>query len=125
MGYNIFTDFEEQLSIAEYLEYQVPTNSEEPGTYSEGYIEFRYTEFVNEKGYVYPITGLKTRQKTLTIETTSDLPFKPEDRVRFNQDPKQVYKIESIAYQSEERKKRTNYLFKNSDSRKRKIITLV
>jgi hypothetical protein len=125
MAYNIFTGFEEQLSIAEYLEYLVPTSSEEPGTYADGYIEFRYSEFVNEKGYFYPITGLKTRQKTLTIETTSDLPFKPEDKVRFNGDPKQIYKIESIVYQSEERKKRTNYLFKNSDSRKRKVITLV
>jgi hypothetical protein len=125
MAYSIFNSYEDQLSVAEYLEYFVPVSDGDTSSYADGYIEFRYSEFVNEKGYFYPITGLKTRQKTLTIETTSDLPFKPEDRVRFNGDPKQVYKIESVAYQTEDIKKRTSFLFKNSESRKRKIIVLV
>jgi len=125
MAYSIFNSYEDQLSVAEYLEYFIPVSDGETSSYADGYIEFRYSEFVNEKGYFYPITGLKTRQKTLTIETTSDLPFKPEDRVRFNGDPKQVYKIESVAYQTEDIKRRTSFLFKNSESRKRKIIVLV
>jgi hypothetical protein len=126
MSYSIFIDRPDYLSVAEYLEYLLPTTSEDTGTYADGYIEFNYGDTVDERGVEYPITGLKTRQRKVVIETTADLPFKVDDKVRFNQNPGQVYKIETITYENTEAKRRVGYLFNGArEFNKKKIITLV
>jgi hypothetical protein len=126
--HSIFTRLPNEPETAEYLEYLPPeTLDDAEDAYSAGYTEFRFSQFTDDKGFTFPLPGLKTTQRTsFIISTSSDLPFKPGDIIRFNGNDRQKYKISSISFDRQNERYRAAFLFQpQRDAYAVKIITLV
>lgn len=70
---------------AEWYEYIPPVTTEDEPAYESFSETFYYTRHIDNKGIRYPIPGMRATNTGLeiTISTTSDLPFKELDKVKF------------------------------------------
>jgi len=68
----------------QWYQYTPAATLEDEGTLTDIPEDFRYKQFVDDQGIRYPIPGMRTSQGlSITIETTSDLPFKEMDKIKF------------------------------------------
>lgn len=115
-----------QPETAEYIEKLIPRKLEDSIQYA-GSINFRFALYTNEKGYTYPIPGVKTDQSTqYKIKSNSQLPFKAGDIIRFGVDDRRRYTIQSIGILPDEDKNyRRTFLYpEDEENVTMKIITL-
>jgi hypothetical protein len=104
----MFRDFDFITSInfpekAEYIEKMIPQNVENPITFA-GSIEFNFRMQKDERGFDFPIPGIRTdRRIAYRIETKSELPFKAGDKIRFDLDDKRKFVITNIEYKIDKR----------------------
>jgi len=115
-----------QPETAEYIERMIPRLLEDSIQFA-GSINFQFAQHTNEKGYTFPIPGLKTDQVTqYKIQSNADLPFKAGDIIRFSRDDRRRYTILSIATSTiEDRNYRRTFLYPNDEEKvTMKIITL-
>ena len=115
-----------QPETAEYIERLIPRKLEEQIQYS-GSINFNFAQHTNEKGYSYPIPGVKTDKFTqYKIQSSAQLPFKAGDIIRFGTDDRKRYTITSIATSTDSDKNyRRTFLYPNDEENvTMKIITL-
>ena len=86
-----------QPETAEYIEKLIPAHLEDPVQFA-GSINFQFAQHTNDKGFTFPIPGLKTDQVTeYKLQSNAALPFKAGDIIRFDRDDKRRYTIRSIS----------------------------
>jgi len=115
-----------QPETAEYIERMIPRLLEDSIQFS-GSINFQFAQHTNERGYTFPIPGLKTDQTTqYKIQSNADLPFKAGDIIRFNRDDRRRYTILSIGISTlEDKNYRRTFLYPDDEEKvTMKIITL-
>ena len=114
-----------QPETAEYIERMIPRTLEESIQFA-GSINFNFAQHTNEKGYSFPIPGVKTDKFTqYKIQSNAQLPFKAGDIVRFNRDDKRRYTILSISTSTDDKNYRRTFLYPNDEENvTMKIITL-
>lgn len=115
-----------QPETAEYIQKMIPRNLDSAISYA-GSVEFSFRLHTNEKGYQFPVPGIKTAQIiSYKIESNSDLPFKPGDILRFDRDDRRRYTIDSIGESaSQDKNYRRAYLYPNDEEEvKFKVISL-
>ena len=114
-----------QPETAEYIERMIPKHLEDSIQYA-GSINFQFAQYVNEKGYTFPIPGVKTDQLIqYKIKSNSSLPLKAGDIIRFNMDDKKRYTIKTIGTTVETKNYRRTFLYPSDDDKvTMKIITL-
>lgn len=115
-----------QPETAEYIERMIPKHLEDSIQYA-GSINFQFAQHTNEKGYTFPIPGVKTDQLTqYKIQSNAALPFKAGDIVRFGRDDRKRYTVLSIAIITESNKNyRRTFLYPEDDEKvTMKLITL-
>jgi hypothetical protein len=82
----------------EYIEKLIPNTIDEVISYA-GSIEFRFRSYTDQRGFTYPIPGLRTNKRVqYKIEAKDDLPFKAGDIIRFGLNDQRRYIITSIEY---------------------------
>lgn len=115
-----------QPESAEYIERLIPRFLEDSIQYA-GSINFQFAQHTNEKGYTFPIPGVKTDQLTqYKIRSNASLPFKAGDIIRFGTDDKKRYTVLSIGIITESNKNyRRTFLYpQDEDKVTMKLITL-
>lgn len=115
-----------QPETAEYIQKIIPSTLDQSITYA-GSIEFNFAQHTNEKGYVFPIPGVKTNQQlTYKIQSNAPLPFSAGDIIRFDRDDKRRYTIDTVSTSAlEDNNYRRTFLYPtDEDDVKFKIITL-
>lgn len=115
-----------QPETAEYIEKMIPRTLDESIQYA-GSIEFNFAQYVNERGFRYPVPGVKTRQIIqYQIRTNASLPFKAGDIIRFDRDDRRRYTITSVATStSEDKNYRRSFLYPTDEEQVTwKAITL-
>lgn len=116
-----------QPETAEYIEKLIPDYLEDSVTWA-GSIEFRFKQHTNEKGYKFPIPGIKTSQNLMfKIQSNTSLPVKAGDIIRFGRSDFRRWTIDNIAFTSDEDENyRRTYLYPNdTEETQFKVITLV
>lgn len=114
----------------EYIEKLIPEKIDDQITYA-GSIEFKFRTHTDQRGFSYPIPGLRTNKRTqYRIETKGELPYKSGDIIRFGLSDLRRYTIISIDYVIDGRNEE-EYITKTSawpglveDKAKIKLITL-
>lgn len=115
-----------QPEMAEYIEKLIPRLLTEQIEYA-GSINFQFAQHTNEKGYTFPIPGVKVDKFTqYKIQSNAPLPFKAGDIIRFDRDDKRNYTIASISVSTESDKNyRRTFLYPSDEDKvTMKIITL-
>ncbi len=115
-----------QPESAEYIERLIPRKLEDPIQFA-GSINFQFSQHTNEKGYSYPIPGVKTdKQIQYKIQSNAPLPFKAGDIIRFGGDDKRRYTISTVATstQNDKNYRRTFLYPSDEDKVTMKILTL-
>jgi len=125
-----FISSSEFPETAEYIEKLIPDTIDGMITFS-GSIEFKFRVHTDQRGYTYPIPGMRTNKRLqYLIETKGELPFKSGDIVRFGLADTRRYTITSIDYIVDSRNEE-EYVLKSlawpgmaEDKVKIKLITL-
>lgn len=115
-----------QPETGEYIEKLIPRKLEDQIKYS-GSISFNFSQHTNEKGYVFPIPGVKTNQLiAYKIQSNASLPIKAGDIIRFDRDDRKRYTVTSVANKTEADKNyRRTFLYPDDEERiTMKIISL-
>lgn len=115
-----------QPESAEYIERLIPKKLEDTIQYS-GSITFQFALYTNERGYTFPIPGVKTDQLVqYQIKSSAQLPFKAGDIIRFGRDDRRRYTVKTIAIIPDSNKNyRRTFLYANDEENvTMKIITL-
>jgi len=82
----------------EYIERLIPAIIDDAITYA-GSISFKFRVHTDERGYSYPIPGLRTNKRVMyKIETKGQLPYKAGDIIRFGVSDSRRYTIISVDY---------------------------
>jgi len=96
----------------EYLERLIPDTLDESITFA-GSIEFKFRTHTDERGFVFPIPGLRTNKRTTyKIECKEELPFKSGDEIRFGKNDRRKYTITKIEFKVDKRNEE-EYIFKS------------
>lgn len=114
----------QQPELGEYIQKLIPRKLEDEVRWA-GSIEFNFAQFINEKGYVFPIPGLKTNETiTYKIKTNADLDFKAGDIIRFGRDDRRRWTIQSVDISTEDKNYRRSFLYPDdTEAVSFKIIT--
>jgi len=101
-----------QPETAEYIEKLIPEKLEDDIEYAAS-IEFRFKQHTNEKGYKFPIPGIKTSQSlSFKIQSNTSLPVKAGDILRFGRSDFRRWTIQAISFTSEQDENyRRTYLY--------------
>lgn len=114
----------------EYIEKLIPATIDESITFA-GSIEFKFRVHTDQRGFTYPIPGLRTNKKVqYRIESKGELPFKAGDIIRFGLSDQRRYTITGIDFIVDTRNNE-EYVMKSiawpglaEDNVKIKLITL-
>ena len=115
-----------QPETAEYIERMIPKHLEDSIQYA-GSINFQFAQHTNERGYTFPIPGVKTDQLTqYKIRSNAALPLKAGDIIRFDRDDRKRYTVLSIGIITESNANyRRTFLYPEDDEKvTMKLITL-
>lgn len=115
-----------QPETAEYIQKLIPEKLEDSIEYA-GSIEFRFRQHTSEKGYVFPIPGVKTAQSiSFKIESNTSLPLVAGDIIRFGRSDYRRWTIQSISFTSDKDENyRRSYLYPNdTEETQFKVIEL-
>ena len=94
--FTIANDFPE---TAEWFEFLYADNLDDLEPEPAGAIEFRFRMSRKSDGRQEPIPGLKlTKTKEYKIECKPGLNIKPEDIIRFNNDPRSTFRVQEVDY---------------------------
>lgn len=115
-----------KLETDEEILLELPEDYDEQG-YVLFPIEFRYKQFVDEKGVVYPIRGLRGSGVTYTIETSAEfIEFKNKDKIILMTDEK-AHKITNVSTIKQTSKTMATFILPGLHdvyNNNRKVITL-
>lgn len=115
-----------QPETGEYIQKMIPRHLEDSIQYA-GSINFQFAQHTNEKGYVFPIPGVKTDKLIeYKIKSNASLPMKAGDIIRFDRDDRKRYTVKTISTSTvDDKNYRRTFLYPNdTETVTMKIITL-
>ena len=94
MGFNLMMHTGEWFR-AEWIEYIPAETKEDEPCYAITPIDFRYRQFADDSGQIFPLPGMRSTGLGYTIETSDNIKFKPLDKIQFPDD--KVFKVKDVA----------------------------